>query len=150
MNSIQKIAFGILLVCAVVTAQGQFSIDWYKISGGGGINSTGGVYSVGGTVGQHDAGGPMKSGVYSLTGGFWSLFALQTPGAPGLTIVLTSTNTAVVSWPSPSTGFELVQNTNLNTTNWVTPAQTVNDNGVTRFIIVNPPVGNRFFRLRNP
>ena len=150
MNSIKIIAFGILLACAAGSAQGQFLIDWYKVSGGGGMNSTGGVYSVSGTVGQHDAGSPMKGGVYSLTGGFWSLFALQTPGAPSLTIVLTSTNSAVVSWPSPSTGFELVQNTNLNTTNWVTPAQTVNDNGVTRFIIVNPPVGNRFFRLRNP
>jgi hypothetical protein len=150
MNIIKRIAFGILLACAVGSVQGQFSIDWYKVSGGGGMNSTGGVYSVSGTVGQHDAGGPMKGGVYSLTGGFWSLFALQTPGAPSLTIVLTSTNTAIVSWPSPSAGFELVQNTNLNTTNWVTPPQTIKDNGVIRFIIVNPPVANSFFRLRNP
>ena len=60
------------------------------------------------------------------------------------------TNTALVSWPSPSTGFALQQNTNLNTANWTTAPQTVTDNGTNRFIVVNPPVGNRFYRLVKP
>jgi hypothetical protein len=98
----------------------SYSIDWFTIDGGGGA-STGGVYSVSGTIGQPDAGGPMTGGPYSLTGGFWSLFAVQTPGAPLLTITLTTTNTALVSWAYPSTGFNLQQNTNLSTTNWVGP-----------------------------
>ena len=34
-----------------------YSIDWYTIDGGGGT-STGGVYSVSGTIGQPDAGRP--------------------------------------------------------------------------------------------
>ena len=34
----------------------QYSIGWYKISGGGGTSSNG-QYSVSGTIGQHDAGG---------------------------------------------------------------------------------------------
>ena len=46
-----------LLLPAVGFAQ-QYSIDWYKVAGGGGT-STGGVYAVSGTIGQHDAGGPM-------------------------------------------------------------------------------------------
>jgi len=29
----------------------------------------------------------MTGGSYSLTGGFWALYAVQTPGAPTLTIV---------------------------------------------------------------
>jgi hypothetical protein len=87
---------------------------------------------------------------YSVVGGFWSLYALQTPGAPFLTITLTPTNTAMVYWQSPSIGFELLQNTNLTTTNWVTPAQTIIDNGTIKYIIVNPPTGNRYYRLRNP
>src|ERR1039458_1945409 len=77
------------IVCAVsfawnATAQ-SYSIDWYKIAGGGGT-STGGTYQVSGTIGQPDAGGAMTGGSYSLTGGFWSLYAVQTPGAPLLTI----------------------------------------------------------------
>jgi hypothetical protein len=146
----------LLFLCSILALAGfsmragaQYSIDWYKVSGGGGT-STGGVYSVSGTIGQHDAGGPMTGGGYSLTGGFWSLLALQTPGAPLLSILLTTTNTAMVYWPSPSTGFELLQNADLTTSNWVTPPQSVTDNGSIKYIIVNPPSGNQFYRLRNP
>ncbi len=130
-------------------ARAQYSIDWYKVSGGGGT-STGGVYTVSGTIGQHDAGGPMTGGNYSLTGGFWALYALQTPGAPVLSIRLTATNTAMVYWPSPSTGFELLQTSSVTDTNWVTPPQPVTDNSTIKYIIVNPPAGQRFYRLRNP
>jgi hypothetical protein len=142
------------LLCALVcstalAALGQYSIDWYSISGGGGTSSNG-QYTLSGTIGQHAAGGPMNGGAYSVTGGFWSLYALQTAGAPRLTISVTPTNTAVISWPSRSTGFGLQQNTDLKTTNWVTPPQSVNDNGVARFIIVSPPAGNRFYRLQHP
>ncbi len=55
----------------VLIAQ-NYSIDWYKIAGGGGT-STGGVYAVSGTIGQTDAGGPLTNGQYSVTGGFWVL-----------------------------------------------------------------------------
>ena len=137
-----------LLSSASVNAQ-PFSIDWYTIDGGGGT-STGGVYSISGTIGQHDAGGPMTGGNFSLTGGFWALYAVQTPGAPVLSIKLTTTNTAQVYWPSPSTGYNLQVNTNLATTNWVTPSETVQDNGTIKYILVNPPAGNRFYRLKNP
>src|SRR6266850_395886 len=83
----------------------QLQIDWFTIDGGGG-SSSGGVYSVSGTIGQPDASSAMTGGGYSLTGGFWSLLAVQTPGAPLLTIARTSTNTIAVSWPSPSLGFD--------------------------------------------
>ena len=124
----------------------NYSIDWFTIDGGGGT-STGGVYSVSGTIGQPDAGGPMTGGNFSLVGGFWSLFAVQTPSAPLLTITLTATNTALVSWAFPSTGFSLQQNASLVTTNWTAPPQSVTNNGTINFIIVNPPSGNRYYRL---
>jgi hypothetical protein len=106
----------------------SYSIDWHKIAGGGGTSSNG-QYSVSGTIGQHDAGGPMTGGNYSLTGGFWALFAVQTQGAPLLSITRTPTNSVLISWPSPSTGFVLQQNANLTTSNWVTVPQTPVDNG---------------------
>jgi len=142
------IAIALSFVSLTVSAQ-NYSIDWHTIDGGGGT-STGGVYSVSGTIGQHDAGGPMTGGNYSLVGGFWALYAVQTPGAPLLSIKLTTTNTAQVYWTSPSTGYNLQVNTNLATTNWVTPAETIQDNGAIKFIIVNPPAGNRFYRLIKP
>jgi hypothetical protein len=138
---------GLLLPLGLVAQ--SYSIDWYKIAGGGGT-STGGVYSVNGTVGQHDAGGPMTGGNFSLYGGFWALYAVLTPGAPLLSIAYTTTNTAMVYWPFPSTGFNLQVNTDLTTTNWTAAPQTVNNNGTINYIIVNPPNGKRFYRLKSP
>jgi hypothetical protein len=137
-----------LLIPTISFAQSH-SIDWYKISGSGG-SSMGGVYSVSSTIGQHDSGGPMTGGNYSISGGFWALYALQTPGTPALTIKLTTTNTAMVYWPSPSTGWNLQKNVDLTTANWLTPAESVTDNGTIKYIIVNPPAGNLFFRLKQP
>ena len=129
----------------------SYSIDWYKVSGGGGT-STGGVYSVSGTIGQPDAGGPMTGGNYSVTGGFWSLFSVvQTPGAPLLSVMRTTTNTVLVSWASPSTGFNLEVNTNsVASVNWSNAPGTIQDNGAIKYVIVNPPTGNRFYRLFKP
>jgi hypothetical protein len=45
-------------------------ISWHTIDGGGGT-STGGAFSLSGTIGQHDAGGPHAGGTYTLVGGFW-------------------------------------------------------------------------------
>jgi hypothetical protein len=56
----------------------------------------------------------------------------------------------MVYWPSLSTGFNPQVNTNLATTNWVTPAETVQDNGSFKYLLVSPPAGNRFYRLKNP
>ena len=69
--------------------------------------------------------------------------------APALAVSLTA-NTAMVSWPSPSTGWTLQQNTDLTTTNWSTPPEAVTDNGTIKYIIVNPPMGNLFYRLLQP
>jgi hypothetical protein len=124
----------------------QFAIDWFTIDGGGGT-STGGVYSVSGTIGQPDA-GHMGGGNFTLDGGFWGIIAaIQSVGAPQVSIRPTATNTVMVSWPSPSSGFNLQQNTNLLAGTWVAPSESVTDNGTLKFIIVNPPVGNRFYRL---
>jgi hypothetical protein len=59
-----------------------------------------------------------------------------------------SSNAVRVSWPSPSTGFNLQVHSNLTTSDWVTPAETVTNNGTIKYIIVNPPVSNRFYRLK--
>ena len=94
------------LVTLAASAQ-NYTIGWSKIAGGGCMSTNTVGYSLSCTVGQHDAGGPLTGGSYSLTGGFWALYAVQTPGAPGLSIKLTTTNTAMVYWPSPSVGFNL-------------------------------------------
>jgi hypothetical protein len=129
-----------LLIPSLGFAQ-PYSIDWYKVAGGGGT-STGGVYAVSGTIGQPDAGTPMSGGNYSVTGGFWALYAVQTPGAPLLTIAY-SGNQAVISWPPSFTSWTLQTNTTLTSGTWGNYLGTVVNNSVTN----SPPKGNLFFRL---
>jgi hypothetical protein len=142
--------FCFLLSAFCFRASGQtYSIDWYKISGGGGTSS-GGEYSVSGTIGQHDAGGAMTGGSYSVTGGFWSLISVvQTPGLPCLTISY-SGGTVTISWPNTAT-CTLQQNNNLaEPAGWNACGSTVTTNSSACSITVTPPAGNLFFRLYSP
>jgi hypothetical protein len=143
------LGFIILHSAFILRVQGQnYSIDWYKVAGGGGT-STGSVYSISGTIGQPDASAAMSEGNYSVTGGFWALInVVQTPGAPTL-YVSHSGNTVTVYWQNV-TGWSLIQSGNLTTPlgSWaasggVTP-------GVTNSLTLTNPAGNVFFRLTHP
>lgn len=140
--------YGALAVSTNLTPAQSYGIDWYKISGGGGTSSRG-QYTISGAIGQHDAGGSMTGGGYSVTGGFWSLISVvQTPGAPTLYISHTG-NTVEVHWQAVS-GLTLQQNNDLRTTNWETRSETANNDGTNNVIIVSPPTRNRFYRLFKP
>jgi hypothetical protein len=133
-----------LLMCNSACA--QYSIDWSAIAGGGGT-STGGVYTISGTIGQPDAGAAMNGGNYSLTGGFWSLIAaVQTPGAPTLSVT-NSGSSVIVSWPYPSSGYVLQQSATLTQGSWFGSGYTVSTNGGVNSISITSPTGNLFFRL---
>ena len=148
---IKLAAVGLLLSIAglqsTVSAQ-NYSIDWYKIAGGGGT-STGGTYQVSGTIGQPDASGAMTGGNYSLTGGFWALISVvQTTGAPTL-YMSHSGNTVTVYWQNAS-GWTLHQNNNLATpAGWSLNSSWTTSNG-TNYLNVVGPTGNLFYRLQNP
>jgi len=68
-----KIRVILLFLLLVSIANAGYNISWHTIDGGGG-QSSGGAYSLTGTVGQPDA-GAMAGGDYELLGGFW-------PGGP--------------------------------------------------------------------
>jgi hypothetical protein len=139
----------IVAMCTISPfAFGQYSIDWHKIAGGGGT-STGSVYAVSGTIGQHDAGGAMSGGNYSLTSGFWALISVvQTPGAPTL-YISHSGNTVTVYWQDAS-GWSLQQNNNLGLpAGWSASGGVTSSNGTNSLNVVSP-TGNLFFRLQHP
>ena len=130
----------------------SYSIDWFTIDGGGGT-STGGVYSVSGTIGQPDAGGPLTNGPvtgtnhYSVTGGFWALpVAIQVTGAPTLTIAPATPGNAALSWTPATAGFVLQETLSLSPTNW-----TNSPSGATNPITVPATaVPAKFYRLFKP
>ena len=62
----------LLLAASVALAQsgGGYDLSWSTVDGGGATFSTGGGYTLGGTIGQPDA-GVLAGGGYTLGGGFW-------------------------------------------------------------------------------
>ena len=142
----------LLSVLAVPTFAQSLTLTKSAIAGGGGLNSTGGVYAVSGTVGQHDAAGPLSSGTYTLVGGFWALpVAVQTPPAPLLSVEQLAGNNVRVYWPLPATGFVLDQATSLvsppATNAWIQVAFPYQTNA-THISISKAPAANRYYRLR--
>jgi len=148
---IRNSTLGLLLLLSTLISQPSishaqnYSIDWFKIAGGGG-KSTGGVYVVSGTIGQPDAGGPMTNGPYSLTGGFWALPTLvQTPGGPTLYITNAAPGFATIWWAPPTPGFTLQSTDSLSPTNWVNAPSGTNNPAT---IPATPPAW--FYRLFKP
>ena len=144
------------LVCAFFTtaaAAQSYSFNKFAIAGGGGTSS-GGVYAISGTIGQPDASGPLSGGPYSVVGGFWALpSAVQTPGAPLLSVESLGGNNVRVYWPRPATGFVLEQTLVLSnapaTSVWSQVAFPYQTNA-THISITVPSAANKFYRLRKP
>ena len=135
-------------VFAIQSEAQSYSIDWFKISGGGGTSANG-QYSLSGTIGQPDAGMAMSGGNFSVTGGFWSLISVvQTAGAPTL-YISQSGNSVMVYWQAVS-GWSLQQNNNLAVpANWSASGGVTITNG-TNYLNIASPAGNLFFRLQHP
>lgn len=137
-------------MAAALTASAQYSIDWFTVAGGGGT-STGGVYTVSGTIGQSDA-GTMSGGNYTLQGGFWSVVGVvQTPNAPYLALTRAGSN-VILSWPASGTTFNLQSALALTPkpTSWVAvtpaPVTVAGTNYVTNAVAP----GKTFYRLSYP
>ncbi len=142
-----KLLFGLLLV-SVCTASAQYAIDWFTIDGGGG-QSSGGAYTLNGTIGQPDA-GRSSGGAYTLHGGFWSAFAVvQMEGAPTLRMLRNGGN-VTLAWPNPSIGFQLQESPSLTPPNWTdvntAPAVVGDEKQVNQDVAP----GTRYFRLHQP
>lgn len=138
----------ILSLAAAMSGQAQSALDWFTLDGGGG-QSSGGAYTLTGTIGQPDA-GEASGGNYTLQGGFWSAFAIvQTEGTPALRILYNGTH-VTLAWPDPSTGFQLEESPSLVSPAWTNVSGTPGVVGGERQLDQILAPGTRFFRLRKP
>jgi hypothetical protein len=99
----------------------------------------------GGVITLNWAGGSVTNGQ-----SMQAAFDLNLPAAPLLDVQLTLTNTVVISWPAPATGFNLQRSSNLNPATWVDVTNTptiVNDR---KQVIVPPAAGKQIYRLKFP
>jgi len=74
MKSLLLALGALLLLASVVGAQAGaspgYDLSWWTVDGGGATFNANGGYSLGGTIGQTDA-GALAGGNYTLAGGFW-------------------------------------------------------------------------------
>ena len=128
----------------------SYNIDWFTIDGGGG-SSSGGNYTINGTIGQSDA-GQMSGGHYTLVGGFWGgITLLQTPGAP-LLAATAAGGGVVISWRKPAANYILEQTSALTATaagtTWLQVDFPYQTNATHISITVPAPAANKVYRLR--
>lgn len=122
-------------------ASAQLAVDWSSVDAGAGTSS-GGQYTVSGTIGQPDA-GALSGGRYAVEGGVWpGLIVESESGAPALYIQATGVGVQI-GWSPSTAGFRLEMAEGLDAPSWV-PAPAGNPVSV-------PTAGkSRFFRLRQP
>ena len=77
---LRSFALPVLAAAALtVPALADQTINWWTIDAGGGT-STGGTFSLSGTIGQFDASASMAGGSFKLVGGFWGGFVSPSCG----------------------------------------------------------------------
>ena len=141
--------FTALFTASAAVAQ-QFAINWFTIDGGGGT-STGGAFSVSGTIAQPDA-GALSGGNFTLQGGFWAVTLVQDPNGPLLKIRLNGSGGVEIAWPYPSSGFILQETAALPATEaqWMNIPAAPTHVGDENVVTVPSITGIHFYRLRKP
>ncbi len=138
----------LFLWIAALNGAAHYEIDWFALGGGGG-HSSGGAYTLNGTLGQ-SATGLSEGGPYTLQGGFWSAFGVvQTDQGPVLRLILAWPK-VVLSWPGAAEGFQLQETLSLASPNWTdvqdVPSMVKGEKHVSQEVAP----GTRFYRLRKP
>jgi hypothetical protein len=96
-------------------------------------------------------GAPFDDAGATDAGSAYLLSVPASPAAPLLAIRRTASNTVAISWPSPSTGFVLQQNTNgIVSVNWSNVTTGIQNDGTNKMLVVASTNGSRFYRLISP
>ena len=80
----KALALLVMVPIAVAQTGGLYDLKWNTTDGGGTTSAAGGIYNLGGTIGQPDAGNA-SGGAYALTSGFWGATNVAAPTALQLT-----------------------------------------------------------------
>lgn len=84
----------------------------------------------------------------SSTGSFVLSWTDVPDGRPALSIALTKSYQAVVSWPAAATNWFLLTSTNLSAASWVASTNPVTIQGTASFATFSNTAARRFFRLQ--
>jgi hypothetical protein len=99
-------------------------------------------------TGQDNSISSTSATVPAFSGSTTNLVAM--PLSPRLAVALTPTNTLVLTWPNPTPGFVLQQNSVFRSANWTTVTNAPVAVGNTFQVIIADPTGDEFYRLAQP
>src|SRR5439155_5103980 len=142
-TTINPIWLALLFLSPALLSAQSFSVDWFTIDGGGGTSS-GGSFTLSGTIGQPDA-GTLSGGSFSLMGGFWAGASVVIKTNPPQLSIERSASGTVIAWAPATPGFVLQVSESLAPGAW-SDAPSGNTNPVT----LPPAQGARYYRLRKP
>ena len=148
MKRISPVAVSCFLLFASCAFAQELSIGWVKIGGSGA--SSGGAYSVSGSIGPAVA-GAVSGGNYTLENSYWGIIAgVQAPGVPLLAITaagrLLTGDFELAFQGNLGQTYMLQASTNL--TDWVTVLTFTCTNSP--MVVVDPDAGSyphRFYRI---
>jgi uncharacterized repeat protein (TIGR01451 family) len=96
------VAASVILAPGAASAQAPtWEVGWWTVDGGGVTFGSGGVWVVGSTIAQHDAGGPMAGTPFVVHGGFWAL-------APRASLSITKTDGQASALPGQPLTYTIV------------------------------------------
>lgn len=134
-----------LLGSASSTFAQTYGIDWFKIGGSSG-RSTNSFTVMEGTIGPVNSAQASTNPNYSVTGGFLSIFLIQTPDAPLLNI--SHVNGAImITWNSTEDAWQLQSTIDLQNPTWAPASESVAQNGAGKTASIVPTGGAKFYRL---
>ena len=145
LRAIQAVA----VICLIASAAELSAADLAgsATAGGGGVSS-GGAFTINGTIGQSDA-GLLAGGTFTVAGGFWGgAYAVQNAGAPLLSVVGAGSNVQF-TWADASGSFVLESAGSLTAPiAWTLVPNAPAVTNEQRSVSVPSTVGVRFYRLR--
>ena len=150
MNRLGLLAAGLFFVA--LCAGAQTNVGWQTMDGGGGT-STGGMYTLEGTIGQPDGSEAVQGGAFAVQSGFWALVELvQTEGAPTLRIAGISSVAVTLAWPmAGAEGYQLQRSSSLDESDWITVSGTMPAVvGDEYQLTTGPVVVKHYYRLQKP
>jgi hypothetical protein len=117
----------------------------------GGSVSSGGAYTVSGTVGQPNV-GQSSNEQFGISDGFWNVVAtLQTPDAPLVSVEQLANGSVRIFWPLTADGFVLDHSPSIDPSSLWSPVQLPQETSATHISVTIPaPEEIRFYRLRSP
>lgn len=77
-------------------------------------------------------------------------FEFQDGTLPPVLNIAPAGSDVLISWSATYTGYALQENSDLNTTNWMTTTNSVVTVGGQNQVLITSPAGNNFYRLQSP